>query len=132
MIEWSDRYLTGISSIDHQHERLFAFCNSLEQRLQKGEGRALVKEGLSFLETYIEVHFGAEDLCMVRDACPLASQNRRAHQAFIDRFGSLKTELRSSADPAETLILFHKHLERWIGEHILRIDVSLRGCLEDF
>ena len=67
---------------------------------------------------------------MFRNACPMADQNRRAHGAFVTRFERLKTDLPGSVQPVELLVQFHSDLERWIEDHIVHVDLSLRECLQ--
>lgn len=100
MLIWNESYSTGHEAIDRQHLRLFHFVNNLASEVASNPGAPMKPEDLEFLQTYVQVHFASEELCMFRNVCASATQNKLAHQAFLRRVEDLTSgqETTSSAE----------------------------------
>ena len=85
---------------------------------------------LDSLTGYAKAHFGLEQGCMFRYQCPAAEANGRAHLEFIEVlhwFRRRHTESGFNAAEAERLVTF---IDEWLANHIGRIDVQLKPCVE--
>lgn len=125
MITWSNAYETGIQSIDEQHKMLFRMTGEFHAALET-EGEAAFEKCLTGLENYARAHFRLEEGCMARYRCPVAEQNRQAH----DRFTQILADMRErysmiGFDRRDTQELIHL-LEEWLADHIGRVDVQLK------
>lgn len=62
---------------------------------------------------------------MFRNVCPVAIQNKLAHQAFLCRIEKLASgeERSSSSDLLE-------FLKKWIAGHILAVDRRMNECVD--
>ena len=126
-MRWDEKYSTGWPKIDDQHRRLFEILGELER--MSGDGFDATKGGVlvGFLDAYIRQHFNFEEMCMFRAQCPMADDNKASHAKFVRAFEELKRRFeRDGATPAllgdmETMVRL------WITNHILRIDVKLKG-----
>ncbi len=63
---------------------------------------------------------------MERPGCPAAARNLRAHQQFIDYFGSFRAQLEREGASAELLLDLHDTMAEWLAQHICRVDLELR------
>lgn len=131
-MEWSSEYETGEQRVDEQHQNLFSFVNRLEAMVQGGRAGRPIREAevenlLIFLETYVNVHFAYEELCMTIRRCPVAQKNREAHNKFLEFFGEFSQTVQQgvSLDDLEEL---HRVLRLWLASHICNIDVKLKSA----
>ena len=133
MIQWSEKFETGHSLIDSQHRMLIDYINRLEGMSRSSNpSRAEVEfcvQLLGFMETYIAVHFTHEEGCMVSHKCPVSHENKKAHHDFLRFFRQFKARFDAEGCRPEILEQLHQTCGAWIQQHILRIDVQLRPCL---
>ena len=83
MIQWEERYATGVDSVDRQHRMLFEFFNDFEECIKTGHGEHYLETSFPLLEAYAKAHFSFEEDCFKQHQCPYAQQNKDAHQAFV-------------------------------------------------
>lgn len=128
MIEWDDKFATGVEKIDEQHKKLFKMLNDFETLVQSGDAEARFEDALKFLGNYTKVHFGCEEICMQQMACPVLEVNKKAHasflavfEGFMDRF---KSEGYSDALANELL----RTAQGWLVKHICGVDVKMNAC----
>ena len=128
MITWSNEFATGVDFVDHDHQVLIDNLNRLEAALRDGEGAARIGDLVTFLERYAKEHFAREERCMDQVRCPVAAQNRIAHQEFIATIADAKDRLFGTNTATAVSIKVHREMCQWIREHILKIDTHLRAC----
>lgn len=124
-MEWSSRFATGIEHIDDQHRMLFRMVADFRLSLDDQRGERTYGLLLGLLGDYARAHFDFEERCMERYRCPVAGQNRLAHEGFLRMLGDFRTRYESGgyrADDAHELV---DALNRWLENHICRIDVQL-------
>lgn len=127
-MKWSEAFATGIPRIDEQHQMLFRMSEDYRIALDEGTGERVYSLFLRALKLYATSHFSYEEGCMDRCRCPAAQSNKEAHAgfiAFVKRFDE-----RYDAEgflPADAQSLTEA-LDRWLADHIGRIDIQLRGC----
>lgn len=131
-IEWKNNYETGDKRIDGQHKNLFEYINRLEGLIQTGQaGRAIdkveVENLLGFLDSFVNTHFAYEELCMSQRRCPVAAQNKEAHNRFMQVFEDFNQRYAQLGVDLPMLTDLHRTLTYWLTNHICRIDVSLRA-----
>jgi two-component system NtrC family sensor kinase len=123
---WSDRYATGIDSIDEQHHKLFDLVNEIgdlmigNDVLDDVHLQALFKR----LGAYAQFHFADEERVM-REAglgLPHIDLHHQHHQDFIAQLMEMWKQRGQMASPAETL---HRFLAAWLGFHILGEDQGM-------
>jgi len=131
MINWKESYSTGIAKLDSQHKSLFQYCNDLEEGLKnKGVSKSSLERDLSFLERYAKGHFGQEETCMYKYACPIAETNKSAHQEFIDKYKIFQQRITDGNDCDGIFKELHVFLENWLTNHIAKIDTKLKPCVK--
>lgn len=129
MIHWDESYATGIDKLDKQHQSLFQYANDLEAGVKRGDiSKNTLELALKFLERYARSHFGQEEECMYRYACPVAQTNKQAHQDFIRTYSIYQARLTKGEDVYSLLTELHAYIENWLRDHICKIDSQLKGC----
>ena len=82
-----------------------------------------------FLEQYVKAHFNQEEACMHKYLCPIATKNKDAHQKFILTFKAAQEKIKNEKTSNKALKELHCFLEKWIREHLCKIDVQLKPCV---
>ena len=129
-MKWSERYSTGVETLDRQHQMLFQMSEDYRTALDEGKGDRTYGLLLANLELFARLHFGAEEQCMARHDCPAAKVNREAHLQFLEQVAGFRQrfeQARFDRDEAYRLVSF---LDDWLANHIGRIDIQLKPCLD--
>jgi hemerythrin len=130
MLEWKADYETGVPTVDTQHKVLFDNINRLGKLLGKDDiERAEANYLLQFLESYAEQHFKGEESCMARYRCPAYGKNKEEHAQFRTILGFAIGQYETTATPKVVLVRLHESMVWWIHNHILKVDIQLKGCV---
>lgn len=131
MIKWEPRYSVGDEAVDRQHKLLFEFFNDLQEVIQEGKQASYLTTGLPFLENYAKAHFHYEENCMIKHKCPVAGENKTAHEIFLTTLQQFKKRTESNPSDKTLIIEMHQFLEKWITSHIIGIDMHLKACIKN-
>jgi hemerythrin len=85
VVVWEEKYITGITLIDHQHKELFSLTNELF-RACVGRDETLKSafaEAMSRMVEYVHIHFSAEQELMQRIKYPQYHEHKKQHDALI-------------------------------------------------
>lgn len=120
---WGEDFITGIASVDHQHQGLVELFNELSETLVVGREIDEAQAYLIFqkLVAYAEHHFDEEEDLMRQRGVDArhVTQQEDLHHAFIDQLGTMWGAKETLSHPAEVFLSF---LTSWLGLHILGID----------
>ncbi len=134
MLIWSEQFATGSPTIDEQHQQLIGHVNLLDALLHRTNPSRtdieVVCQFLNFLDDYLESHFSYEEQCMENYRCPAHGQNKQAHEQFKQMFRRYKENSVREGFRLELLLELNKTMHAWIQDHILRVDVTLKPCLQ--
>jgi hemerythrin len=125
-VKWSDAYSTGIQLIDDQHRMLFRTVEVFRSALDAGKGEHVYGDLLQTLELYVRTHFSMEEACMARYRCPIGERNRAAHQLFIAVLAGFRDDYAAHGFDRDNARNLTDTVDRWLDDHICRIDVHLR------
>lgn len=118
---WNDRYLTGESLVDTEHQELVRIIN-LVGALEAGEESdpAAVQTILEELVRYAVNHFNHEESLMIEAGCDArhVSMHQRIHREFANQVTAMR-QVSMGAEDTESLLRF---LSNWLAYHILGID----------
>lgn len=129
-MKWTEAYATGIERIDEQHKMLFSMSEDYRTALDEGHGERVYGSFLRSLDLYAQAHFRFEEGCMEACRCPAAQVNRQAHDgfvAFVKRFTERHDSDAFDISDAQALT---DTLDRWLSDHICRIDLQLRDWID--
>jgi len=132
MIAWTEKFETGSEQLDEQHQSLIKNINLLGELLHTTNPTLkqvnFTFELVDFLEAYSNIHFDCEEGCMDRHQCPARGKNREEHEKFRGFIRQYKELSRRQGYNVELLRNLHEKMQSWIQEHILKIDIQLKGC----
>ncbi|MDP1827049.1 MAG: hemerythrin domain-containing protein [Archangium sp.] len=129
---WSDRFLTGLATVDAQHERLvelinaFGELNARTSEVPRAELEAVVDE----LTRYAHTHFFDEEALMRAGGVDprFVSQHVAQHAHFLRDVGQMRaSDFLGRPETARVLLRFLLH---WLAFHILGTDMQLARQLE--
>lgn len=126
MLIWDKKFEVGIREIDHQHQWIFGFCNSLEKQLREHADSIDVEHLLTSLAEYTHKHFAYEEHCMDKRRCPFALENRCAHHNFLDAYHNFMERYEREGHSPRLAWKIHSMVESWIVNHICKIDSQLK------
>lgn len=135
MVHWDERFATGSSTLDQQHQVLINNVNHLGGMLAntnptKEECEFLIHL-VDFLKSYAQTHFQFEEQCMESYRCPAHARNKQAHEKFMMFINDFHEHCKVGGLRQENLKNLHATLSLWIEEHILQIDVQLKACIKN-
>lgn len=127
IIVWSERFATGLETIDGQHRQLIALYNDLVASLLSSDSTVPTLRTLARLADYARDHFQAEETLMRRSGFPGYADHKRAHDDFVRVLHVLSR--RRPNDPT-TLRDIARFLHGWIIHHVLDCDGELRALAD--
>lgn len=128
-IVWNESLMTGVESIDEQHQILVNMLNEANHRLTESSGRDVLEEIVRDLMSYALYHFDNEEEMMVENAYTPEEQEAhfREHRSFSAKVSGLQQDLRQGKlISREELLSF---LNGWLINHILHTDMQLAKFL---
>ena len=127
-ITWSAQYVTGVTQIDKQHETIINQFNELSDKMRMGKGKEEVGKAIEFLDEYTKKHFADEEKFMDQTQCGLIEINKQQHAVFIKKIADFKKRYEENPDDATLVLNVHSDLSDWFINHIMKIDLKLKGC----
>ncbi|BDU69112.1 hypothetical protein GETHOR_12130 [Geothrix oryzae] len=118
---WSDRFATGIDSIDRQHQQLFTAVNQLHEAFRQGHGQEQVQKAIDFLLDYTVDHFRTEEDHMRRHAYQGYAAHAAAHARLVERVTGLKADSDAGRPVAMEVTTL---LADWLKHHISEVDLA--------
>lgn len=116
-IEWNRNLSTGVEWQDRHHKELFKRVNALLDAMSVGMGKDEVDRVFRFLDSYIVVHFDAEEQAMSKHGYPYAVEHLCEHTGFIEDVAALRHEF--AGGPTGVLVVkVQKLVVDWLINHI--------------
>lgn len=124
-IQWGYHFLTGIKTIDRQHEGLVTLVNNLHKVTAERPSAEEIDKAFRALTDYASEHFALEEELMA-DAGMTDDEmtaHKHAHTAFVLELTDLwRNRSEESDSTTEQLLEF---LTTWIYRHILITDHAM-------
>lgn len=124
-IQWGYHFLTGIKSMDRQHESLIALMNNLHAVAARSPQPGELDAAFRSLKDYAAEHFALEEQLMAEagfDGEDLAG-HKQAHADFVVELGNLWETRDQDARMTTSHLL--EFLTTWIYRHILITDHAM-------
>jgi hemerythrin-like metal-binding protein len=125
MFEWSSNLSVGVTSIDAQHQTLFAMARELRDAVELGTGNLIVGRLLDRLASYTYTHFAHEERMMQLHSYPGLEKHREEHNRLRLQVEEYRLSLRQGHSCINLQVLLF--LKRWLVDHIGRMDIDAAG-----
>ncbi len=120
MLEWSEGYSVGIKKMDAQHRQIIEVINELLAMSEDNLQERRLKKVFERLRDYIENHFRDEERLLLEQGYPEYPEQKKEHEAFIDRFCEFQKELLKRR-PSVPINIFN-FVWDWFAHHIMEMD----------
>jgi methyl-accepting chemotaxis protein len=120
VIQWNERFNTGISAVDKQHFRLVALINKLFKIIQDGSDRIQVGAIADELLDYTITHFQFEEELMDKMGYPGIEEHKTMHQKFAAKVADVLNGIKQGKQ-VNSSDLFG-FLKGWLINHIEKQD----------
>lgn len=125
---WDQRYMTGETQVDEEHQGLVRIINTLIDLQSKYASPEAVSQVLDQLVNYAVVHFAHEETLMAEYHCDPRFVDR--HVAVHRSFAEQVVRLRSSTADGSDLEYLLNFLTSWLAQHILGMDKAMARQVE--
>lgn len=124
MIEWSDKYKTGIELVDEQHKELFRlfnktyelYCN--EFLIDKYDQ---IITAVEELKDYTKYHFKIEEEYMISIKYNKFFEHKLKHEDFIRKIDAIDYTIIDDNQQSQLLEIL-KFVSNWIINHVITVD----------
>lgn len=120
VVQWEQKYETGIEDIDLQHHYFLNLVNYIIEALETKREKAYIEALISELNAYAKFHFKSEERMMVHSKYPDYETHKKHHLDLIERLSVEQYKLLNAmhSDEAAKVIdfLIHWFLDHTAGE----------------
>lgn len=113
---------TGITLVDEQHKKLLEVANVFFIACEHDHAAENAPEALSFLEQYIQYHYGAEEAYMVDSKYPKYREHQAEHNYFATQLKFQAVRLQESGFSENSVNDFAEFFKGGIINHMLKDD----------
>jgi hemerythrin-like metal-binding protein len=128
MFEWDNTNNVGLSSIDGQHQNLFAIARELHSAMLAGQAKSVMVKILDRLVQYTDVHFTHEERLMREHGYPGFSQHKAEHDAL--RQSVLQFQRDFAAGKVSVSVNVLHFVRDWLDHHIKSSDAAYAPFLK--
>lgn len=124
MIEWSDKYKTGIELVDEQHKELFRLFNKIydlyynEFLIDKYDQ---IITAVEELKDYTKYHFKAEEEYMISIKYNKFFEHKLKHEDFIRKIDDIDYNIIDNNQQSQLLDIL-KFVSNWLIDHVITVD----------
>lgn len=125
LLEWSDAFLIGESTVDAQHKQLVENALALMNVAKQGE-RAKLSELIRAFTRQTELHFKSEEAIMDHHDYPFVEHQKSQHRYFLQSVSELEKDT-DNTDISMSFLTFKIQiiLVDWLLNHTLKEDKHL-------
>lgn len=123
IVEWNDRYLTGVQQIDLHHQYLFALLNKTYDNFVSKGPTADLNSLFDELIDYATYHFSTEEALMKKIRYPGLEEQKNAHDVFSGKVTQVQKDYQAGKKGLSLEILIF--LQEWLSAHILQTDSEI-------
>jgi hemerythrin len=130
--QWGPAYLTGLGTVDGQHQRLVDLINDLGRHISDGDLSPDAYPPLfARLNDYARYHFAEEEQMMARVGLDArhVTVHRQSHAEFLEEIGRMERQV--DVDDPSTLRELMAFLTHWLAYHILGMDQRMAAQVRD-
>lgn len=128
LLTWDEKYNTGMTDIDKQHQGMVETMNELHEGMNKGKDKEVLIIIADKLIKYSEVHFYDEELYMKSNKFPKLDEHIVQHKEFTRRVIEFRNNFNLKSYLTSLEIM--DFLKKWFMNHILESDMEYSAFLK--
>jgi hemerythrin len=124
---WTDKLITGVESVDSQHQMLFTIINNLISSCnEEPVAHDHVENAINELVKYVAYHFADEEQVMRNHHFAGLARHQEQHYEFEAEILGFGLRFKRGEDVSDGLL---KYVQNWLVNHILVIDIeAMKHC----
>lgn len=127
LIEWSDDFSVGVSSVDFEHQQLITLINTLYASFVDNPDKYTVLDFVGEIYTKIASHFALEEKKMREHNYAGYQEHKQDHERLLDELLNMMDECEAASQVNNGELA--KFLNQWFGEHFRTMDARLHRKL---
>ncbi|MCC6408567.1 MAG: bacteriohemerythrin [Planctomycetes bacterium] len=120
LMTWTDKYATGIASIDNQHKKLIEMLNNLQDAMLAGQGNEAIAKILDGLVQYTVTHFAHEEKLFATHGYAEAASHKAEHDKLAKQVLEFQAQIKAGKTKLSAAVM--NFLRDWLNNHILGTD----------
>lgn len=128
-IEWSEKFESGISTIDDEHRMLVRKINKLYSEIPREPSNDKLSSWLAELKDNISSHFISEERQMIDLEYPNYESHKKEHDALISELSLMISKCENNVYFERKWILSN-NLGAWFSVHFLSSDTHFHDFLD--
>ncbi|MCK6447713.1 MAG: bacteriohemerythrin [Planctomycetes bacterium] len=128
LMTWTDKYATGIASIDNQHKKLIELLNQLQDAMLAGSGNDAIAKILDGLVQYTVTHFAHEEKLFAAHGYIEAANHKAEHEKLAKKVAEFQREFKAGKTKLSVTVM--NFLRDWLNSHILVTDMKYAPFLK--
>ena len=131
IIEWNDKYLTGIKIIDFQHIKIFQAVNCLNCACENMKPKENILRLIDYLDYYATTHFDTEEKYMLENGYENFEYHKKRHEEFRLIYYKIKDNYFYQKNEPVYVLAIHltQTLVEWLDYHMVNEDRDLTEFL---
>ena len=130
LLEWSDKLLLGIPSIDGQHKQLVEMLNELYAGFKAGTAKQVMGPVLDRLIQYTATHFKHEETFFDQTGYPETKHHKLEHENLVKKVLEVQAKFKNDSGSVLTQDVM-AFLRNWLIDHIMGSDKRYVSHLKD-
>lgn len=126
LIQWLDRFATGVPSIDYEHRQLIDLISALHDRIESNDDASVVAF-LAELHAAISSHFALEERIMRNTGYREYPEHKAEHERLLDDIRAFMEAHRGGLYRDAPQVLASR-LTDWFSDHFRTMDVRLHAA----
>ena len=126
-IQWTDELSVKIPSIDNQHKTLVGLINKLDDAVNNGNSKEVLKVIIKELVRYTQAHFIYEEALFNMHGYPESDNHQIAHKKLFEKVEMFKKAVDEDQEDIYNELL--DFLNNWLYRHILKEDMAYSSHL---
>lgn len=120
LIEWSEKYSTGVEIFDNEHKILVSIINRLNRAMEEGKGGNIISDIVNELVDYTGKHFRHEEQLMEKFGYETYQDHKKIHVDFVNQVLKVKNDIATGRVTVSTDLM--EFLKDWLLKHIMGTD----------
>lgn len=122
MIEWDDKFITGIERIDSQHRLFHTLLNEFERARKRKASMHRLHRALKELTRYARYHFLSEEIVMKDCGYLGLAEHKKLHAYLMDVLKIKQSEMTLGICDPKQITDF---LLEWFAQHVTQEDMKI-------
>lgn len=127
LIEWRKEFSVGVPSVDHEHQELVEFINSLHEAMQGKASYEDIVRALGDIYAQISAHFALEERIMREARYAEFAAHKQDHEVLLDELLDIIDAVEEDGSYDQQQL--SQGLDRWFSDHFRTHDAKLHRQL---